>query len=95
MRNAGALLPDGRTASLRLTVDDPRFQRWLDHVDHMIDLVGPDHLGWGSDGYRTMVGLPAELPRITEELMRRGHSESDVRRSWGENYLRLFREIVG
>ena len=76
-------------------VDDPRFQRWLDHVDHMIGLVGPDHVGWGSDGYLTMVGSPAELPKITEGLMRRGHSETDIRKFWGEDYLRVFREVVG
>jgi len=77
------------------SVDDPRFQRWLDHVDHVIGLVGPDHVGWGSDGYMTMVGSPAELPKITEGLLRRGHSEADVRKFWGENYLRVFREVVG
>jgi len=77
------------------SVDDPRFQRWLDHVDHVIGLVGPDHVGWGSDGYMTMMGSPAELPKITEGLLRRGHSEADVRKFWGENYLGVFREVVG
>jgi len=76
-------------------VDDPRFQRWLDHVDHMVGLVGTDHIGWGSDGYLTMLGTPAELPKITEGLMRRGYSETDIRKFWGENYLRVFKEVVG
>ena len=76
-------------------IDDPRFQRWLDHVDHVIGLVGPEHVGWGSDGYITMMVSPAELPKITEGLMRRGHSEADIRKFWGENYLRVFREVVG
>ena len=76
-------------------VDDPRFQLWLDHVDHMKALVGPDHMGWGSDGYLTMVGSPTELPKITEGLLRRGHSEADIRKFWGENYLRVFEEVVG
>lgn len=76
-------------------VDDPRFQRWLDHYDHVVGLVGPDHVGWGSDGYLNMLRSPAELPRITEGLMRRGHSEADIRKFWGENYLRVYREVVG
>jgi membrane dipeptidase len=77
------------------SVDDPRFERWLDHYDHAVGLVGPDHVGWGSDGYLNMLRSPAELPKITEGLMRRGHSEADVRKFWGENYLRVFREVVG
>jgi membrane dipeptidase len=76
-------------------VDDPRFQRWLDHVDHAVELAGPDHVGWGSDGYLNMLRSPAELPKITEGLMRRGHSEADMRKFWGENYLRVFRQVVG
>ena len=75
-------------------VDDPRFQRWLDHVDHVIGLVGPAHVGWGSDGYMTMMVSPAELAKITEGLLRRGHPEADIRKFWGENYLRVFREVV-
>lgn len=76
-------------------VDDPRFQKWLDHFDHMARLVGPDHLGWGSDGYITMIGTPAELPKLTEGLLRRGYSEQDIRKFLGENYLRVFRAVVG
>ncbi|NLW49627.1 MAG: hypothetical protein GXY85_02120 [Candidatus Brocadiaceae bacterium] len=76
-------------------VSDPRFQRWLDHVDHAVDLVGPDYVGWGSDGYLNMLLSPAELPKITEGLMQRGYSEADIRKFWGENYLRVFRQVVG
>ncbi|MFP4250227.1 MAG: dipeptidase [Armatimonadota bacterium] len=76
-------------------VDDPRFETWLDHADHMIDLAGPEHIGWGSDGYLTMIGSPAELPKLTEGLMRRGHDEATIRGFLGENHLRVFREVVG
>ena len=61
----------------------------------MVDLVGTDYLGWGSDGYITMIGTPAELPKITEGLMGRGYSEMDIRKILGENYLRVFKEVVG
>jgi len=76
-------------------VDDPRFEKWLDHADHMIDVAGPRHVGWGSDGYLSMVGSPAELPKLTEGLMRRGHDEATIRGFLGENHLRVFREVVG
>ena len=76
-------------------VDDPRFERWLDHFDHVVDLAGPEHVGWGSDGYLVMIGTPAELPKLTEGLMRRGHPEETIRGFLGENHLRVFREVVG
>lgn len=76
-------------------VDDPRFERWLDHFDHVVDLAGPEHVGWGSDGYLVMIGTPAELPKLTEGLMRRGHPAETIRGFLGENHLRLFREVVG
>jgi membrane dipeptidase len=76
-------------------LDDPRFDKWLDHADHMIEVAGPEHVGWGSDGYLVMLESPAELPKLTEGLMRRGHSEETIRGLLGENHLRVFREIVG
>ncbi|NLO07771.1 MAG: hypothetical protein GX131_18280 [candidate division WS1 bacterium] len=76
-------------------MDDPRFEKWLDHADHMIEVAGSEHVGWGSDGYLTMLGTPAEMPKLTEGLMRRGHSEATIRGFLGENHLRVFREVVG
>jgi len=76
-------------------LDDARFQRWLDHFDRAVSVAGIDHVAWGSDGYLTMMGSPAELPKITEGLLRRGYTEADIRKFWGENYLRVFREAVG
>ena len=76
-------------------VDDPRFERWLNHFDHVVELAGPEHVGWGSDGYLVMIGTPAELPKLTEGLMRRGHPEKTIRGFLGENHLRVFGEVVG
>ncbi len=76
-------------------VDDPRFETWLDHADHMIEVAGPEHAGWGSDGYLVMLESPAELPKLTEGLMRRGHNEATIRGFLGENHLRVFREVIG
>ncbi len=76
-------------------IDDPRFQKWLDHCDHIVDLVGVDYVGWGSDGYGTMIHTPAELHKITEGLMIRGYSKKEIRKVLGENFLRVFRRVVG
>lgn len=65
----------------------------LDHIDHAASLVGPDHVGLGSDfdGAYMPVGMEdvAHLPSITEGLLRRGYSEIDIRKILGENTLRV------
>jgi membrane dipeptidase len=68
-----------------------------DHLDHIVKVAGIDHVGIGSDfDGITMwpVGLDdvSSYPRLTEELLRRGYSESDVHKVLGANALRAFRE---
>ena len=74
--------------------------RVVDHIDHVIEVAGIDHVGLGSDfdGIRsTPEGLEdvSRLPGITEELLRRGYSEGEIRKILGENHLRVFREVIG
>lgn len=49
------------------------------------------------DGRVAIPGLegPAGLPLVTQELLRRGWAEADVRRVLGENWLRVFRADLG
>ncbi len=67
----------------------------IDHIDHIAKVAGIDHVGLGSD-FDGGVTLPegvkdiSELPNITYELLRRGYSETDVRKILGENFLRAF-----
>lgn len=69
----------------------------IDHIDHIAKVAGIDHVGLGSD-FDGGVTLPegvkdiSELPNITYELLRRGYSETDVRKILGENFLRAFGE---
>ena len=68
--------------------------RIVDHIDHIVKLVGVDHVGIGSDfdGVQiTTTGLAtvAELPNLTKELLRRGYSEEDVDKILGGNMLRV------
>ncbi|MBI2837592.1 MAG: membrane dipeptidase [Acidobacteria bacterium] len=74
--------------------------RLADHIAHAVQVAGIDHVGLGSD----FDGIDAEvegledcskLPELTAELLRRGFSEQDVRKILGENYLRVFKEIIG
>jgi membrane dipeptidase len=68
--------------------------RIVDHIDHVVKLVGIDHVGIGSD----FDGVPAttadlasvaELPNLTRELVRRGYSEDDIKKILGGNMLRV------
>ena len=68
--------------------------RIVDHIDHIVKLVGIDHVGIGSDfdGVQittTDLATVAELPNLTKELLRRGYSEEDVDKILGGNMLRV------
>jgi len=70
----------------------------VDHIDHVIRLVGADHVGLGGD----WDGVPclcegvedcSGLGRVTLELLRRGHSEETILKVLGENVLRLMEAV--
>ena len=73
------------------------WERIIDHIDHAVKLVGVDHVGLGSDfdGGSMPVGMEdcTQLPKITEALMRKGYSASDMKKILGENTLRLLSEV--
>jgi membrane dipeptidase len=69
-----------------------------DHIEHVIELVGIDHVGIGSD-FDGISSGPTGLedvstyPNLIEELLRRGLSEQDIRKLCGENLLRVWSEV--
>jgi membrane dipeptidase len=72
------------------------WERIIDHIDHAVKLVGADHVGLGSDfdGANMPEGMEdaSKLPKITEALLRKGYSESDIRKILGENTLRILEQ---
>ncbi len=71
----------------------------IDHIEHAIRVGGVDHVGLGSDFDGVPLGMVPEglddvsgYPRITLELLRRGHSPEDIRKVLGGNALRVLRE---
>lgn len=72
----------------------------LDHFDHVIALVGVDHVGIGSDYDGVGDSLPTGLkdvsayPNLIEGLLRRGYSEEDIRKILGENLLRVWDAVA-
>jgi membrane dipeptidase len=73
------------------------WERIIDHLDHAVKLVGAGHVGLGSDfdGGSMPQGMEdvTHLPQITEALLRRGYSESEIKKILGENTLRLLAEV--
>ena len=71
-----------------------------DHIDHIRELAGIDHIGIGSDfdGIKSVpVGLEdvSTYPALTAELLRREYSEEDVLKILGRNVLRVMRDVEG
>jgi membrane dipeptidase len=71
----------------------------MQHFEHVIKVAGIDHVGIGSDFDGVEGKLPpgmediSKLPNITYELLKRGHSEADVKKVLGENLLRTMAEV--
>jgi membrane dipeptidase len=70
----------------------------VDHIDHIAKLAGVDHVGLGSD-YDGISRLPEQLedvscyPYITQALLDRGYSETDIKKILGENLLRVMKQV--
>ncbi len=81
------------------TISHPPLKSLIDHIDHIAKVAGIDHVGLGSDfdgiSYLLPEGIDsaADLPKITEELLKRGYSAEDVHKILGGNLLRVFREV--
>jgi membrane dipeptidase len=75
------------------------FTAAIRHIDHVVKLVGPDHVGLGSDfdGISGMVpaGLEdvSKYPVLVREMIRMGYPDSDIRKIMGENLLRVMKKV--
>src|SRR5436190_11019740 len=72
--------------------------RIVDHIDHIVKLVGIDHVGVGSDfdgiqAVPTDLSSVADLPNLTKELLKRGYSENDIDKILGGNMLRVMEQV--
>ena len=125
------IIPGFIQTSTEATLDD-----FVDHVIHLVDVMGIDHVGVGTDkagpgpGTDSLIewpnGMPTERPgvfnysgfrqvehrltddyhivgyddfsdwpNLTVKLAERGFDEEELRKLLGQNYLRVFREVVG
>ena len=76
----------------------PSYTRIVDHIDYIKNIAGIDHVGLGSD-FDGVPFLPTgingaeDLPLITYEMLRRGYSETDIKKVLGENLLRAMAQM--
>lgn len=67
----------------------------VDHIDHIVKVAGIDHVGIGTDfdgggGVEDCYDV-SEMKNITVELLKRGYTKEQIKKIWGENFLRVFR----
>lgn len=71
----------------------------LDHFDRVLQLVGIDHIGIGSDydgvGDTLPVGLKdvSTYPTLIQGLLERGYSRKDIQKILGGNLIRVWKEV--
>jgi len=69
------------------------------HIDHVIKLVGVDHVGLGSDfdgvGDSLPIGLKSvsDYPNLIAELLKKGYSEEDIEKICSGNVLRVWSQV--
>ena len=74
----------------------PTIEQLMQHFDHIVHLIGVDHVGIGSDfdGINSAPqGLSTVLdyPNFTKALIARGYSNKDIKKVLGGNFLRVYR----
>jgi len=73
------------------------WEKVLEHIDHAVKVAGADHVGLGSDfdGATMPLGLEdaTKLPKITDALLKKGYSETDVEKILGGNILRVMEAV--
>src|SRR5215813_8615967 len=85
----------GKRLSVAATVEDV-----ADHIDHAVKIAGIDHVGIGSDFdgiAATANGLEdvSKMPALVAVLLKRGYTETNLKKILAGNFLRVIREVTG
>lgn len=75
----------------------PTVSDLVDHLDHIVNLIGIDHVGIGSDfdggGQLEDCYDVSEIHNLTVEMLRRGYNKDEIEKIWSGNFMRVFREV--
>jgi membrane dipeptidase len=83
-------------SSIREALGPATIDIMIDHIDYIVKRAGIDHVGIGTDfnhgsgieGYEDA----SDSLAVTVGLVRRGYSADDIKKIWGGNFLRVFRQ---
>ncbi|MDR5590197.1 dipeptidase [Christiangramia sp. SM2212] len=82
---------------LKERVDPVNVSDFVDHIDYLVEKIGINHVGISSDfdGGGGIDGWDdaSETLNITVELVKRGYSDEEIKKLWGENLLRVMDEV--
>ncbi|MGE0554934.1 MAG: dipeptidase [Gemmatimonadales bacterium] len=79
----------------------PPFERIVEHILHLVNVAGADHVGLGADMDACRIPLPEgfdgarDYPKITEALCGSGLSDDQIEKILGGNFLRVFEAVRG
>jgi len=80
--------------------ENPSSQIILQHIDYAVKMVGEEHVALGSDFDGWIPTLPedmqdaTDLPLLTHGMLKMGYSPDRIKKILGENFLRVWREVV-
>ena len=75
-------------------------QMVVNHIDHVVDIAGIDHVGLGSDFDGVGDSLPTGLkdvsqyPNLIKELLKRGYGDDDIEKICSANVFRVWNEVI-
>ena len=78
----------------------PGLSKLVDHIDHIVKLIGVDHVGIGADfdgaeSFPQGINSIEDLPKITKALLESGYTSEEVTKMMGGNFIRLLKDNRG
>lgn len=73
------------------------FEEYIDNIKHLVDAVGIDHVGIGTDmdaNFKPVLSKYSEFPKLNEALQTKGFSKSEAGKIMGENAKRVLSKII-
>ncbi|MEM7358209.1 MAG: membrane dipeptidase [Pseudomonadota bacterium] len=85
-------------AQVNEVLGEATLDHFLDHIDYVVDRIGIDHVGIGTDfnhGSR-IVGFEdaSQAINVTDGLISRGYTPEQIEKIWGMNFIRVLRQAV-
>ena len=88
----------GRWCLTNAPKSETKIVHLADHIDHIKNLVGPEHIGLGTDfdGGGGMVDFQdcSKMKDLTVELLKRGYTEKELEMFWGGNFMRVWEQTI-